>query len=402
MQRKVRSGVALGLILTLVGCGGGGSGGGSGATEQLVLKPGVSIADDNAPFQVVSTAPNTVTVSGDASGLVPGTLLVSGEGAGFLRLVDSVVPQGANTLINTSQGTLDDAFQEASFKRQVTIGPEQIAEFVPAAPGITMDPPNAPGRGRGDTLEISLTLVDFELDSNGPAKLSVSGSISIGLGFDFDVKWGAGQKYVKAAFQFSASAEASLKAALAKSIAHKKIPLGVLIGNPIPILVFGFPIVVVPTINLYAEFDGTVKVGANLTSQASVKAELGVVYNNGNFDLVADLDPSASLVPKPNFYSSLSFRFTPVKVDAFIAIYGIAGPYASCDLPRLELSFTQQANPAGLHVGAGAVFEGSTGLKMNIFGRNLLDKEYPLAISQRINFLDRFFPNNGGVDVEVK
>lgn len=397
---RVRLSVCFALAFILIGCGGGG---GSSTPESLALKPGVLIANDNQPFQVVGSDDDTVTVSGDASGIEPGNVIVSGEGPGFLRLVDSVVPQGGTTLLNTSQATFDDAIESANFKRTISVGPNQIAEFIPAGPGITLEPGQSLPPGRGTSgIEIKLNLAEFELYDSGQGKITASGDVKLRLGVDFDFQWWSGKRYVKWVSNIQATGEMSLSATLESVIPLRKVFLGRLVGRPILVVVFGFPIVFEPVVDLYSVVEGSYKVGASLTSSASIKAELGGYFNDGQYGGIASISRSVDLIPQPNFFGSVTLGYTPCRPEAAIKIYGVAGPYAAIDAPRLELEVSRQLNPAGARIRGSAVFKGSAGLKMGIFGRDILDHDFGDLISVQVDLFNRFYPDNGGVSVGVQ
>lgn len=383
------------LALVALGCGGGG-GGSQSTNDPPVLKPNVVIAGSG--IEVVSSDENSVVVSGNASVIAPGTTLVSGTGPGLLRKVVSVTPSGSNTLLGTSQGALEDVFESANISEQVSMGADEVEDFEPALPGVTLDSPSlAPGRSE---TSIKLTLHEVTLEQEGSAKISVSGSIV----FTIDVRlvYRVPQNYVEIVATIDGSADATLKASLSKSFADRKWLLGTLKSKPLIIMAGPVPIVLVPKLDIYSALDGSLKLGASVTGSSSYSLRLGAFKSDVDMGGIGSLSHEEHLTQTPNFYGSCEFRYTPLRVDLGVFLYGVAGPYVKAEIPGFDLTFAQKTNPAGKQITLGGGFTGSAGLKLKMFNHASLDYEFPNVINTRFDILDQFFPDNGGVDVEVK
>lgn len=393
--------VVMSLIAAITaGCGGGGNSSGAGS---IILRSQAQVLGSGDDRRITASTENTVTVTGDASALVPGTVLVSGQGSGLLRTVASAAPAGSSTILQTTPATLEDVFASVDLDKHVAVGSAQVADFIPAGPGITLGPNGHATMRPNPRLggDIELTLDKFTLEDSGAGKLTASGSISLALDLELGYHFNGGDPTVKVILTLDGSAEAKLDAIIQKTFTSKKVKLGTIIGEPLTIFAGIVPIVIVPEFDLYTVLDGTVKVGASLTSSMHLKAILGGVYEHGEAHVVSGLERSASLIPTPNFYGSVNFGFSPIHTECSLSIYGVAGPQITVDAPRFDLTYEQDLNPAGKRITAGATFQGAVGLKMAVFGDTILDHEFPGALSVHLNLFDRFFPDTSGVVVGV-
>lgn len=364
-----------------------------------VVQPDVTVLKADDPRKVVAMTPTSVTLTGTSSGIAPGAVLVSGQGRGLLRRVSSTTQSGATTVLTTQPASLEDVFETADATFHTAIGGGQVAQFVPAGPGITMEVANPSRQVSGD---IVLNLSKYTLSDQQGAKISFSGSLRFSIDCDLHFKIGLAKiKEASCVLTLKSSATATLDCGFSKTFTLSKVHLGTLVGEPIAFLAGEVPVVVVPRLELYSVLDGTAKLGASLSASSGLTAQVGIAYENGAFRSIQSLERTTTLTPQPNFYGSATLSYTPIHAEVGLAIYDVAGPYASFDVPRFELSYVQGLNPAGKQVAASAVFQATAGLRAEIFGHTLADHEFPGALQATFSVYNHFFPDNGSISVGI-
>ena len=264
-------------------------------------------------------------------GVQAGDVLVSSAGGGFLVDVLSVTSDGGSLALQTSPGNLTDAIQKGSF--------DQTIPFVPTAPlylapGVTVTTKNVdkvrlaresastvnPQASLGQ-LTVGYTFDNFELapnvDLTGSVDITVTPNISAQIA-SFDLQ------------SFSVSVDADMTASVdvfvgASLSANQKVLVVTQPGAPVIIPTGFLPIVVVPTLNLYAGVEANADAGVdfNATMNGSYTAGAAWQKNAGWQNQGASSLQYTTTLANPTMGGSVRCYLRP---EIVLAIYTVSGP----------------------------------------------------------------------------
>ncbi|MDR0945755.1 MAG: hypothetical protein LBM66_06315 [Bifidobacteriaceae bacterium] len=350
-----------------------------------VVSPEVDALTPAQNAQVASVTNNQVVFNGTPL-LTPGQILVSSGTAaypdGFMRRVVSVQVQGGQTVVATTNATLEDVILQADITikdGKVTSGDGKTI----VAQGVT-----GGGTGAGNSRSLkditanpgikfnpSIPLFTLPLGSAGSSRLSID--LSAGLSGYIKIAWPNIQvwkaKLTNFKLEFSGSAGLTLDTELNAQISKTlKKDLG-------EIRIGSFPIGVVP-VNL--SLDPTASIGVDAkakvseTSDATAGIDVGVDYENGGWNPI--WNPYASLdVGAPSANASVGANASAgLKFAAKIA--DVAGPYAEAGATA-GATITAGSDACGIKYEGKVGLDAKVGVSASVFGISLGDWSKTIA-----------------------
>jgi len=285
---------------------------GSSTTVQVAYATAIPSATktlDPAGLQglTVSADASTITLpvsSSVAQSLAAGNVLAVGITTatpnGLLRKVVSVSQSGSQVVVATTQATLADAFQQLDFRFGTALNPQNLKPTM-LAPGVSIRRPDrtiwlptsastassAPVSCTSDTAVfvemLGATIIN---DSNG--SITTSGEFDICPSLEFDLNYTVLPPAIN-----SLTATATITGDLHIDVSgqylasfDKKVPIAYLESDPIPVDVFGVPLVMTPDITVFVGASGqaTGSFSAGATQTASLTE--GISYAGGQISPV--------------------------------------------------------------------------------------------------------------------
>jgi alpha-tubulin suppressor-like RCC1 family protein len=274
------------------------------------------------------------------TGLALGDILAAGiSGAtpdGLLARVVSISSTGNETRVATTHAALDEALSAGGFTATSEPGPEQVAAFHAARPGIRLVRSAA---SHGLSLSID---TDLYKDSSGRA-VTISGTASFTPKVSFD----AGVRccihtYSNFEGTLTASSSLQLSAAVSHSLSGG-YTLGTVVLDPIPVDILGVPFVLVPSLEVKLVASGSATAG--LTTAARQTTTLGVkLATNGASVTASPISKLSTGYTPPTLDGALSLK-AGVQGTLKVAIDDLAGPYLRDTLYGLELNVNPASTP---------------------------------------------------------
>jgi hypothetical protein len=172
--------------------------------------------------------------------------------------------------------------------------------------------------------------------------------------------------------------------------------------NPIVFAIGVVPVVVVPEFTLSAEMNGAVEGGVSFTCGFAVPSRVGARYTAaGGWAGVAQAQPTGNLLPKENAFAAIKLEFNPVRMDAKLMLYGVAGPQVSLSAPAFEVKLLGKLGSDTAVKFTGAVgAKASASVKVEAIGKELASYENKDALEfKEIVYEKTFLP--GSAEVEV-
>lgn len=353
------------------------------ATTPPAVKENVRVLPNDGSVTITpGPEPGQLTLEGAVPNIAPGDVLVAEQGEGLLRQATVVKPTRGSIVVDTTQATIEDVFNEATIRITKTLGQSDLESFVPDVPGLYIeDRPlevNAP-------ITFPLRLAGVQLAGSLFADISVD--VAVTLNADADVGL-TGIRYLK--FAPTAIMKGSVRVRGGGSISGNR-RLGVFYFKPTAFNVGFVPVVIVPELSLY--MNGGLQLSASLdaTVTPTVSATFGVEVANNTPAIVKDFGISSGFSPSINATISGSANFTPLRAEFRYKLYGIDGFYANMNCPRIEAGFVAKTNPLGVDVNASLVVDGEAGIRFTVLGRKLIDKEFAKFEIYRSAFYRHFF-----------
>lgn len=288
---------------------------------------------------------------------------------GALRRVDGVTPSGAGISLQTSQATLQDAFEELAVDFDGTVSALASARH----PDLDAIRPQADGISF--PINLSASGEDGSVTLTGAVSLAPSFDLTI----DFDIssfsldelsmEFGASQSLL-------ADLTGSGTVSFEEGVTLGTIPFApIILSIPYPGGIL--PVVLTPTVSVEAGLEGSASgsFAASVDQQASISVGLG--YKDGSFGGFSDSDGSHDF-DVPTYEAAVSARAT-VGPRLSVLLYGAVGPYASVE-GYVAASASLDGPPpctrgtldAGLRATVGVSF-------LADYESTLLDKTFPLS-----------------------
>jgi WD40-like Beta Propeller Repeat len=342
---------------------------------------------------VVSPDGSTLTMSSSspvAQSLAPGDVLAIGVTAatprGLLRQIVSVTQSGATIVATTIQGTLAEAFQQASFAFQSPLGPQSFQPAGILRPGVKVFRGTSP-KSSAQILASSLTdpcaantatfvqMIDVPVVQDASGALTATGGIEVCPSLQFN--WSIGGfppqlTSLTATVTLGTDAHVNVTGRFDSSF-DQSVPIVTLETNdPITVFIGPVPIVVFPELTFFVGANGDVTVGFSTGVTQTATATAGISYDNGQLS--------------PILTASSDFGTDPLGIDGGFSVHGFAGVTINLYIDAvltpafspdgfLELDVNPTQNPWWTLTGG---LEGSGSVKVSIFGfANLVDFEFP-------------------------
>jgi uncharacterized protein (TIGR03437 family) len=351
-----------------------------------IVVPNTTMVLDQQGNQGLTVSNNGATVtlpsaSQTAQALQPGSVLAIGSTAstpnGLLGKVVSVAQSGSQVVVQTTQASLIDAFQQVNFTFSTTLTPQNTPTLTPARPGVSMRWASAKAAAPRDSTPPSCTsdssliaeMIDVPIvkDSNG--SLTLTGEIDLCPTLEFDPNVQAFPprlNSLKATMSFGETAHVNITGSYHGSFSAES-PIATAASEPITVWVGPVPIVLTPSLSIIVGVSAGFSVGA--TQAASVTG--GFSYANGQ---TTDLNNSTSSFTEDPMAldAGLSVKaYTGVKME--LEVEGVLSPSFSPDA-YIQLNVNPLSSPwwtlsAGL--------EGDANVKIGILGAQLADFDDP-------------------------
>ncbi len=282
-------------------------------SERFVFQDNVRLLQPDSGVEVAEIDGDSLVLTGQVPPLAVGDVIVRGEGPSqFTRRVASVNQQSDRTVLTTERVGLNDIFKEADIQETIYLGPEFLSSLQPAIPGVSIGEPiminaqNAQGTER--TLPaVPLTFTGAVVAENGRGSVKIDGKIWLTVGVRTDLQVGFETFFVPTVNRFELVPIANLGGNTLEPLAalggylkvtgtgsgdfRTEIPL---ITPPLSYPIAGFAgIGLNMQGNLNMVVDGSIQAdGTFAITEANVRMEAGVKYENGNWDKVQRLAPT--------------------------------------------------------------------------------------------------------------
>ncbi|MFH1934582.1 MAG: hypothetical protein ABIN18_23795 [Pseudomonadota bacterium] len=379
--------IGLGLV-TIVGTGGGGGGDDANVTESVIPET-TKILDDLStdhllPFSDEDDELIFSQSTPEIESLSPGDVLVcdvtDNTPNGLLRKIISINKDGERVIIETSLASLEEAIQRAEIEITQTLDPNSIILSTPLQQGVSFIRSDVTTQVyEGFYIAINDVVLwdeDGNIETKGDQVIA-SGSISIDPSFTFKLQiddW----EIQELTFSNTIIEEINLKVGIEASLIdiEKEKELARYYLAPITIWA-GIPVVISPVLTINIGINGDISLGIDTEVSQETNLTAGISYKNGTWNPISEYSnsftwepPSFSLGASAKAYAGLELSFL---------LYGISGPYANVEA-YLEFEVDLLDDPWWLLYGG---LEAGVGVKMEILGRSLADKEFPGVIGYK-------------------
>jgi hypothetical protein len=362
------------LLSTLVlsGCGGGATGDTvvAGAGKDFQLNQNVIELQDNQ-VTVLGVDPSSVTLKGTTNSLSPGQILIHNAMGDkrFLRTVNAVSIEGGNTVIATSDATLEDVFDTASIGKSEIIPATAFAGLQPANSAIKIGAPilatvsgaggpqllSGSARGNSGQLEqltaaagnpqyvLPINIADWSLkDDNGTTLAMVNGAIQIAVGVETRLqKSGPRVSEFRVAPFVNVTGDLDIKGNYTGDF-HNQYPITLPLSFPTPVGIG--PLGVNGNLTLTLEVDGHVDAQGKLHARGTVNAKAGVQYVDGTWSGVSDFSTGLALTSADVRVAS-RFAVSLLRPQLGLDVLGVGEVHVTSDVIRGEVEIVYQTSP---------------------------------------------------------
>lgn len=354
----------------LNGCGGGEDGADTAPSNDYRLNQNViELLDSNVT--VLEVTPGSVTLLGAVPSISVGQVLVHNAMGDkrFLRTVSSVSIQGGNTVLATSDATLEDVFDTASINKSEVIPATAFAGLQPANSAITIGAPifaNSASTIRTQALSnrvtasgahvekltsplanqplvLPINMANWSLkDDNGTVLAVVNGSINITIGVETRLqKSGLRVREFRLAPFVGVTGDLDIKGNYTGDF-HNQYPITLPLPFPTPIGIG--PLGVNGNLTLMLEVDGHVDAQGKLHARGTVNAKAGLQYVNGNWSGVNEFTTGLALTSAEVRVAS-KFGVSLLRPQLGLDVLGVGEVHVTSDVIRGEVDIVYQTNP---------------------------------------------------------
>lgn len=302
-----------------------------------------------------TTGTYVFNTSGTPPPLLVNDVIVGAQGEGYIRKIISVTTNGTVVTCQTTQGTMEDVFSEASFSFNIDMN----------------------DMSTGKTSGLSYDTSNVMLYSNGPIEIRLlNGSVSFNPNWLFDFKFTADGGITNFEMSttnssYNATAQIQLTASQAinlftevdtlkrySQLFIKYVPAGPIL---IPVV---FRVNADWIVRSSADLDAAVSSTVNFHSAAS-DVNLGVKFSNDLWQGIHSISPTTTYdITSPEGEVSLGFNYAVEPVIS-VKLYGLAGPYASVGiLTKSKGTVSLPSLDWDLH--SEAWLKGTAGLRMDL------------------------------------
>lgn len=314
--------------------------------------------------------------------LAPGDVIVSQSADlapyGFLRKVTSVSSASGQVIVTTTDATLADAIQSGAAQTNYVLSVDQIQDSNQLQ-GVSL----APDSSIKDEFYFKLEDVvlydsdgdpdtkDDQIKANGAIRLKRTFTLDLVIQ-DWEVQRLSFTSYTSDVVELKISSQVNLAGLeLEKQVARHTF-------HPITAMIGWVPVEIVPVLVINVGVDGSVHVGVTTGVEQQATTTSNWRYDNGIWRTSSSHSDEFHFTP-PTPSAGLDLKGY-VNGELSLLLYGVVGPHANLEA-YLQLEADVFAVPwwqlyAGL--------EGSGGVKVEVFGKNLVDYQPPLVIGYKL------------------
>ena len=337
--------------------------------QDLNINPNVKTIDSNlytlnADPTLIAQGIYEYTFSGTTPDFTTNDIIVGVTGKGYLRKVIGVTSSTNKIILQTSQASMEDAFEEAlfSFSADLKNGMNQSA--------------------RTTVEDIAYDLGGTVLYEDGLGSIRIeSGIISMNAdwNFDFDYKNSKIKSFTLESRNVAVKADANLRVQIAdgktfpaKNGSFKKFE------KTFVRLIGYVPVVVTAILDFKYQFSGntTASITNGLDFTSTNTFEMGVNYANNQWSSTYSSNSSATLVPTPTIAKASAQINLSITPEVSFEFYGIVGPYASVGLMEeitAAAAINLNTSVTVWDLYAGAWLKSIVGAKASLLGTSLFD-----------------------------
>ena len=329
------------LISCLYGCGGGASTNSAmdplTSPQGVLSKATVLISQDAGQSNpIIEQTDTSLTLRGVRNDITAGKVILSTVGNGALRSAVSVATVGGNTVVQTTQASLPQAFDSLHVKLAPEFSQSQIGDIESAVPGLTFKWGTASSKSLHSRASVNNMLeISFKgLALNTGSGLTIDGNAGVSGSpeFDCDIDRAPGDtlptvRYLNAGFQATMTGSVSVTSKYGGELSATKMWFDKDVAKPIRIGYFLFVPHIKITSSVSGKAAGSVKDThtLSLTSSASVRYDRGVGWST-----TKQLTPQMT-AQESDVEAEYMIELKPVSIEFSFNLYGIAGPYAQFD-----------------------------------------------------------------------
>jgi hypothetical protein len=277
--------------------------------------------------------------------LKPGDVLVSEPSSaapnGYLRKVTSSRTEGSQIILETTQANLTDAISQGTLNANVDLTADNLKKTTNLLKGVTLTTNAAPrgarlGVGENYHFKLNFNQVFVPLSDENQ---NVSGQVKIDGAVEYNLAYGVflgisgpslfppelpSLDYFEAKIGFDQSASLHISGDMTGQLG-KDILIGTQLFDPIKFTILGFPVIIVPRIDIFLSVSGKVEAKFDLQASEVAVAQLGARWTPDNgwknitgFDFNGD-------APTPTLNGNLNPR-AATRSEASMLLYDVAGP----------------------------------------------------------------------------
>jgi hypothetical protein len=277
--------------------------------------------------------------------LKPGDVLVSEPSSaapnGYLRKVTSSRTEGSQIILETTQANLTDAISQGTLNANVDLTADNLKKTTNLLKGVTLTTSAAPrgarlGVGENYHFKLNFNQVFVPLSDENQ---NVSGQVKIDGAVEYNLAYGVflgisgpslfppelpSLDYFEAKIGFDQSASLHISGDMTGQLG-KDILIGTQLFDPIEFTILGFPVIIVPRIDIFLSVSGKVEAKFDLQASEVAVAQLGARWTPDNgwknitgFDFNGD-------APTPTLNGNLNPR-AATRSEASMLLYDVAGP----------------------------------------------------------------------------
>jgi len=278
----------------------------------------------NSNFISLDSTDYTITFKKEITNTTPidvGDIIVSQDGNGLLRKVTGIENSGENIVVKTSFASLTEAIENGSVSIDITLSEQKIRRINYLKKGVTIDTSDMKS-----TEETAMEYnIDFYLDA--PAnKVRLQGSLSIlpSIETDLIIKWFSVKKF---SVDFIVKEEVNLvnTIELIDAEYEKEVSIATVEFHPITALVGGFPVVVVPEIDILCGVELNVESSITTSVGQSLNYTAGMLFEDGTWSTNKDTIFEFEYSP-PNLTATAAAK-AYIKPQMKLKFYGVVSPY---------------------------------------------------------------------------
>ena len=291
-----------------------------------------SLAFTSPPAQVQNLTAGDIVVAGVSSATPDG----------LLAKVTSVSTSGSTVTVATTLASLDQALSAAGFGTSTSLTDGQVANFVPARPGVRLlAPRQVPASAAPGSISLDLN-TDLYKSADGRT-VTVNGSVSLSPSVSLAASISC---CTHTASQFTGSVTATAALSVTAQVSHDisgGYTLGTFDFKDIELDVLGVPVVIHPKLTVKLIAEGSVTAGMTAGAGESVTVGAQVTTKDSQVSAHPFSSHSTSYTP-PQFYGSLNAA-GGVEADLSATVDGVAGATLTDQLWLAELSVNPSQTP---------------------------------------------------------